>query len=121
MTHALLIAVGAFFGASARYGASQLGKRFNSQIPGGTLFVNLLGALLLGFITGLQIGSIWMLLLGTGFMGSFTTFSTFKFENITLHKERKWNISLVYLGISYMFGILLAFVGFTWGHAITFR
>jgi CrcB protein len=44
-------------------------------------------------------------------MGAFTTFSTFKLENIQLHMSKKWNVLILYLCISYNFGILLAFAG----------
>ena len=50
-------------------------------------------------------------LLGTGFMGAFTTFSTFKLENIQLILNKKWNTQVIYLVLSYLLGISLAFLG----------
>lgn len=110
--HGALVALGGFFGAIARFGISNwFKKRYSSPFPIGTLFINLLGAFLLGFIIGKGANQLWQLLLGTGFMGAFTTFSTFKLENIQLHSDRNWKIIALYLGASYTFGILLAFLG----------
>lgn len=110
--HSALVALGGFFGAIARFGVSNwFKKRTSSPLPLGTLFVNLLGAFLLGLIIGKGLSPTWQLLLGTGFMGAFTTFSTFKLENIQLHSGRKWKMLIVYLGITYSLGILLAFLG----------
>jgi fluoride exporter len=64
-----------------------------------------------GIIIGSDLSNDWRLLIGTGFMGAFTTFSTFKLENIQLHMGRKWNMLILYLSVSYTFGILLAFAG----------
>jgi CrcB protein len=112
----ILVAVGGFFGAVSRYGISNwMKKRFPSAIPYGTLFINLTGAFLLGIIAGSGLQHSLTLLLGTGFMGAYTTFSTFKLENVQLGKQKQWGALLVYLGISYTAGILLAFLGYLLG------
>ncbi|RDI45617.1 fluoride efflux transporter CrcB [Falsibacillus pallidus] len=113
----LYVAIGAFFGAMARFGLSSFSKKkYPSDFPLGTLLVNLIGSFLLGIINGKEPDAMWALLLGTGFMGSFTTFSTFKVENIELHFKRKWKIVTMFLAISYTFGILLAFAGMQIGY-----
>lgn len=112
MIHSALVAIGGFFGAIARLGISNwFKKRYSSAFPLGTLFVNLLGAFLLGFIIGKGVNSSWQLLFGTGFMGAFTTFSTFKLESIQLYSNKNWRMIAIYLGITYTFGILFAFLG----------
>jgi fluoride exporter len=114
--NSVLVAIGGFFGAISRFGISNWVKKLNpTSFPIATLFVNLLGALLLGIIIGKGIEQHWLLLLGTGFMGAFTTFSTFKVENVQLLALGKWKISSIYLGVSYTFGILLAFLGIKLG------
>ncbi|WP_018131919.1 fluoride efflux transporter CrcB [Effusibacillus pohliae] len=114
--HSFLVAVGGFFGAIARYGISQwLGKRVASVFPYGTLFVNLSGSFLLGLIIGSGAGSTVSLLFGTGFMGAFTTFSTFKLESIQLGMKKEWKPFVQYLAISYTIGIVLAFCGYAIG------
>ncbi|MCJ7842043.1 fluoride efflux transporter CrcB [Lederbergia sp. NSJ-179] len=104
----LLVAIGGFFGAIARFWVSSLIK---TQYPIATLVVNLTGSFLLGLIIGANLENSLQLLFGTGFMGAFTTFSTFKLENIQLFKEKKWDILVLYLALSYTLGIFLAFIG----------
>ncbi|TCP31524.1 CrcB protein [Scopulibacillus darangshiensis] len=110
--HFLLVGLGGLFGAIARQRISTLlNKRTISGFPYGTLTVNLLGSLLLGFIVGSGLASTWELIVGTGFMGAFTTFSTFKIENIQMGAHQKWKMLVAYLIISYGGGIALAFLG----------
>lgn len=112
----LLVAVGGFCGAICRFGISNWTKKYiGSKFPYGTLFVNLVGSFLLGLIVGSHANNTLYLLFGTGFMGAFTTFSTFKLESLQLgvHKDR--TILYIYLGISYTLGILLAFAGYAVG------
>ncbi|MGG3564751.1 fluoride efflux transporter CrcB [Neobacillus rhizosphaerae] len=116
ITNIAIVALGGFFGAMSRYGLGLFfKKRYPSAFPIGTLFVNLLGSFLLGLIMGANTDSTLRLLLGTGFMGAFTTFSTFKLENIQLHTKGKINVAVLYLAISYTCGILLAFLGISLG------
>lgn len=111
-----LVAIGGFFGAIARFGISNWIKgKYPATFPLATLFINLTGAFLLGLMIGANLGNSYRLLLGTGFMGAFTTFSTFKLEIIQLHLKRNWKLMIVYLGLSYTLGILLAFIGIQLG------
>src|SRR4051794_14494253 len=112
MLNIALVAIGGFFGAMSRFGLSNLIKeRYPSTFPFATLTINLLGSFLLGFLFGANVSRSWGLFLGTGFMGAFTTFSTFKLENIQLFVQRKWKVLGLYLAISYTLGIFLAFIG----------
>ncbi|MED3623804.1 fluoride efflux transporter CrcB [Neobacillus thermocopriae] len=117
--HILLVGLGGFFGAMARYFFS---KKLNGiapyRIPMGTLIVNLIGSFLLGIITGAQANAMIMLLLGTGFMGAFTTFSTFKLELIKLYLNKDNKNFLLYIIITYSAGMLLAYLGFVVGSFI---
>ena len=79
-------------GAPVRYlvdGA--VGERTRSDLPVGTLVVNVTGSLLLGFLTGLVLyhafPSTPRTVLGTGFCGAYTTFSTFTFETVRLVED----------------------------------
>lgn len=112
MFNGILVAVGSFFGACARYGVNLRFKRLPSTFPWATLSVNLSGSFLIGLIMGAGWGDKVYLLLGTGFMGAYTTFSTFNVENIELVKNKEWKKLMLYTGSSYVFGILLAYAGY---------
>lgn len=85
----LLVAIGGMFGAVVRYWISGYYK--NSNFPYGTLIVNVIGTGLLGFLVTIYslnvLDSNWLILLGTGFMGSLTTMSTFVVETIKLGED----------------------------------
>jgi len=93
--------VGGAVGAVARYlvarvAAASLGPAF----PYGTLTVNLVGSLILGLLAGFAIGRVTVpapirLLVGVGFCGSFTTFSTFAVETLTQQSLRLAIVNLV--------------------------
>ncbi|WP_077211796.1 fluoride efflux transporter CrcB [Bacillus dakarensis] len=116
----LLVGAGGFFGAISRFFVSQyINKRVSASIPIGTLFINLLGSFLLGLLIGMGVGEYSFLLIGTGFMGAFTTFSTFKLEGIQLHLSNKKKEFFIYQLITYAGGILLAFIGILLGPYLT--
>ncbi len=60
----------------------------------GTIAINVSGSLVLGFLTGLAAGNLlpteWFLIIGTGFLGGYTTFSTASYETIRLLEQRAW-------------------------------
>ncbi len=85
----LFVGFGGFLGAILRFLVSGWVQRmFSSSFPYGTLAVNGLGSLLLGFLMGLSEGNIVSpqvrLLVGIGLLGAFTTFSTFSYETLML-------------------------------------
>ncbi|WP_114571276.1 fluoride efflux transporter CrcB [Exiguobacterium flavidum] len=109
---ALAIAIGAFFGAISRFAINTFVKaRTKTEFPFATLFVNVTGSFALGFLAGSEQGGLLMLALGTGFMGSFTTFSTFKLENLQFYQKRDERLLIGYLAASYSLGILAAVLG----------
>jgi fluoride exporter len=110
MIDALFVAFGGFLGAVCRFTIS---KKFKNKkgFPIATLFVNLLGAFLLGVLYGIQPQGYFYAFLGVGFMGAFTTFSTFKLETEQLRKAKKMNFFYGNLALSYMIGITLAYLG----------
>ena len=94
MSKLLLIGAGGFFGAISRYLVSGLSQYLarDAALPYGTLTVNVLGCLIIGFLGhlsetfGILSGDI-RLLIFIGFLGSFTTFSTFGYETWNLFKD----------------------------------
>lgn len=82
----LLVFLGGGLGSAARYLVYRSMTVLNLSLPWGTFTVNFAGSFLLGLILGYalkegQVSNNLILLLGTGFCGGFTTFSTFAFEN----------------------------------------
>ncbi|MDP5273311.1 fluoride efflux transporter CrcB [Chengkuizengella axinellae] len=112
-----LVGIGGFLGAVSRYYVSSvMTSRFSTEFPYGTLTVNLIGSFLLGLLFGIHSGfDELMLFFATGFLGAFTTFSTFKVESVKLFVEQKWKPLILYIGLSYVLGILLAYIGFIIG------
>lgn len=111
----LFIASGSFIGAVIR---AYISKRLNASIPKfpyGTLIVNLLGSFLLGWLVGHEVKDFWLLLLGIGFCGSFTTFSTLQWEAVQLFQLKNRSKMFLYLGITYILGIGAATIGFLIG------
>lgn len=110
MIHVLYVGLGGFFGALSRYAISQWVKRqTRANFPIGTLLINLLGAFCLGLLSHFT-GPI-TLLLGTGFLGAFTTFSTFKLESVQHHMKSEWAHFILYSSLTYILGIALAYLG----------
>lgn len=108
MLKVIYVGLGGFIGASLRYlisiGAS---KTFNFDIPMGTLIVNILGGLLIGFIMELSLSTDIIspelrLFLTTGILGGLTTFSTFSYETINLLNSGAyiWGILNIILNLS---------------------
>ena len=114
----ILIGIGGFFGSIARYLTGHFIGRFISHpLPMGTLVVNILGALLIGIIIGLGeryrwFTEPWHFFLAVGFCGSFTTYSTFAYENYNLLKEGHLATLLFYITFSLVAGMLLAWAGY---------
>ncbi|AGE23296.1 camphor resistance [Geobacillus sp. GHH01] len=111
----LFVAIGGFFGAMARYLISRWAARRSPRFPIGTLIVNLLGSFLLGWLAGSGAADTEKLLVGTGFMGAFTTFSTFNWESVQMMQQRQWAKVVVYLAATYLCGVWLAWFGYRVG------
>jgi fluoride exporter len=114
------VGVGGFVGAISRYVSVMfLGKRFPAlTMPIGTLFVNSLGSFLIGLLLGCKANVELTLLIGTGFMGAFTTFSTFQYELLQFSTQRKWGMAFKYLLLSMVIGLVLAFAGYELGSTL---
>lgn len=92
----LLIAVAGALGAVCRYGLSGAVHRASrGEFAWGTLTVNVAGSLLLGFLLEFALGSDrvtpeWRAAIGIGFLGAFTTFSTFSYETVRYIQDGDW-------------------------------
>ncbi|WP_425553244.1 fluoride efflux transporter CrcB [Gryllotalpicola koreensis] len=92
---ALLVAGAGGVGAVSRFVLDGLIRsRVTSLVPAGTFVINVSGSLLLGFVTGLVLVGAepadFRVVLGTGFLGGYTTFSTAMIETVRLLQQRRW-------------------------------
>jgi CrcB protein len=120
----IMVGVGGFFGSIARYvTVLSIDKKVNSIFPYGTLTVNLLGSVILGFITGMFYEQNprpnVKLLLTTGFCGGFTTFSAFALENVNLFDQRFAGISILYTLLSIVAGFFAVLAGIWLGRTLS--
>ncbi|TDO41985.1 fluoride efflux transporter CrcB [Paractinoplanes brasiliensis] len=108
----LLVAVGAAVGAPLRYLTDRLiQSRHDSVFPWGTLTVNVAGSLLLGVVTGLPTDSAVAALVGTGFCGALTTYSTFSYETLRLLQDGALFYAMVNVVASLVAGFGAAALG----------
>lgn len=117
MTQVLAVALGGALGALARYGVGLfVGERFPTRFPLATLIVNVVGSFVIGFFLTLaservQISPFWRLAVAVGFVGAFTTFSTFEFETFKLVEAGDAFIGLLNVIVSVTLGFLALWAG----------
>ena len=116
MFNIILVATGGATGAVLRYILSNLSKSFFASSIYGTLSVNILGSFLIGYLINSNIlknnsEDFIKFFLIVGLLGSFTTFSAFSYESVSLIMERKIFISLIYILFSISVCILSAYLG----------
>lgn len=113
----LLVALGAAVGAPLRYLVDRFVQgRHDSVFPWGTLTVNVVGSYLLGLLAGTVSGP-WLALLGTGFCGALTTYSTFGYETVRLVQERAHGYAVLNVVVSLAAGLGAALLGALTGSA----
>ena len=110
----LLVAVAGATGALSRYGIGRaVGPR---DFPWATLGINLAGSLVLGWVVHRAVQRAWSTELTTaiaiGYLGAFTTFSTFSNEALTLLRDDRATAALAYVAVSMIGGILAAAAGY---------
>ncbi len=119
MRECLLLSIGAVLGANARYWlANGFATRWGAAFPWGTLFINVTGGLLIGLILTLLSERLlaapaYRLLLVTGFLGAYTTFSTFTYETLALWQDGSYGAALLNAAASVGLG-LAATAGGIW-------
>ncbi len=119
----LMVAAGGALGAVARYGLSGWVQSFlNTTFPLGTLVVNAVGSLALGFVLvffeSLAVTTEVRALVTIGILGAFTTFSTFSYEAVVLLQGGEWARGGMYVGGSLLLGLLGILMGFGLGSLI---
>lgn len=114
----LFVGVGGILGAITRYGISKwTGQRWSGDFPLATFIINLTGAFVLGFLHILFSTGTNLLYIKdfatVGFLGAYTTYSTFSFEIINLLGDEDKTVAIGYFLSSVILGLILAFIGMT--------
>jgi CrcB protein len=115
----LLIALGGALGSIARYGVgSWVANRLGIRFPYGTLIVNITACAIIGFtMTYLgrhtDISPAWRFLIPVGFIGAYSTFSTYEWETLVEFREGAFGIAALYA-----IGSFAAGLGATWGGSV---
>lgn len=107
----VLVALGGGVGAGVRYLTGRyVGAHPNFPVP--TFLVNMVGCFILGLLSGVTLSPAMFALLGTGFCGGLTTYSTFAVEAVAAERERRPIFSVLYVAASLVAGLFLAWAGF---------
>ena len=120
------VGIGGMFGAAARFGVGRFAAdRWGVGLPYGTLLVNLSGSFAIGVILTVLLDRVadpvWRLLLVTGFLGGYTTFSSYSFELVTLIGGGRLGWAAAYLIASNVIGLVACFAGVWCGRALSLR
>jgi CrcB protein len=115
MNDFLLVSIGAILGATLRWMITVYSTS-KKWTPYSTVGINITGSFLLGIITKLGLVNVLspsaILLLGTGFCGAYTTFSTFTVDVLKSINAKKYQEAFMVIGLSNMLGIAAAFAGY---------
>jgi CrcB protein len=113
------VGLAGFLGAVARLGVGQAVGRLNFRFPLGTLLINISGSLLLGwfltYATPRNVSDTVRLAVAVGFVGAYTTFSTFMYESVDLADQKAWIAVTANLVGSIVLGLLAVRVGMVLG------
>lgn len=114
----IYIAIGGACGSVVRYIISEyIATKNNSNFPLGTFVVNTIGSLIIGFLFGFfsingEVNDRLKFLVFIGFLGGFTTFSSYALENMKHLQNNLFSTALLYILLSNFLGILLAYFGY---------
>jgi fluoride exporter len=115
----LLVLVGGAIGAPTRYLTDRVVQsRHTTGFPWGTFVVNTVGSLILGTVLGSTASPELTALIGTGFCGALTTYSTFGYETVALASRRAWLFATLNAFGSIAAGLGAAGLGLALGAAL---
>jgi CrcB protein len=124
MNKYLLVGVGGFLGAIARYWlGSFIGSRMGVRFPYGTVVINISGSFLIGLIVTLiaqrtHWNANWSYLIPIGFIGAYTTFSTFELETLRSFQEAEIFYAFANVIVSVVLGFVAVWLGVVTGRSM---
>lgn len=113
----LVISLGGVLGANARYLLGNwVAARYGTSFPYGTMLINVSGSFVIGFFLVLiterfVVHPNWRLFFAVGFLGAYTTFSTFSFESVALMQGGSWLLGLANIVGSVVLGLVAVLTG----------
>lgn len=115
---ALLVALGAALGAPLRHLVSHWSRERLHAVPTvGTIVVNVVGSFVLGLLVGSALDGRWLALVGVGFCGALTTFSTLALEVWGAFSDRRRTEAVVNVALSLALGLGAAWLGYVLTHS----
>jgi CrcB protein len=118
------VGLGGFLGANARYLlGGYISERWGAVFPLGTFVINVTGSFILGFFMAYAQDRPWLeptarLMFAVGFVGAYTTFSTFEYESMRLIQQRELMLAMVNVFGSLLTGAIAVFAGLALGEWI---
>lgn len=108
----IVVGFGGVLGSITRYRLGKLNSSKNKEFfPLNTFLINITGAFLLGLMAAFQSNRILYLFLGDGFLGAYTTFSTFMYEGFHLFAGERTLNAAVYIILTLLLGIISFYIG----------
>ena len=120
----VMVGIGGFLGAIARFWlGGYVGDRMGSRFPWGTFIINCSGSFVIGFIITLLAERThwspnWRYLIPVGFVGAYTTFSTFEYETLRAMQDGNFVIAALNIVLSVALGFVAVWMGVVAGQAI---
>lgn len=110
------------FGAATRFAMVEwFSRRWHKPFPLAIWLINVTGAFALGVLTTAYASPAQLsvrLLLGVGFLGGYTTFSTLSYESFALWRRSSWQVAWLNVGCSLAAGLIAAYLGLALGHRL---
>ncbi|HEX8815652.1 MAG TPA: fluoride efflux transporter CrcB [Terriglobales bacterium] len=120
----LIVGVGGFAGSVARYWVgAYVGQRMGTRFPYGTFLINITGSFLIGFVMTVltertSLSPNWRYLIPIGFIGGYTTFSTFEYETLRAVQDGQFIAGALNVVLSVIVGFAMVWAGAVAGKAV---
>jgi CrcB protein len=119
-----MVGLGGFLGSLARFWlGGYISERMGTRFPYGTFVINISGSFVIGFIMTILTENAhwspnWRYLVPVGFIGAYTTFSTFEYETLRSVQEGQWIMAMLNVVLSVILGFAGVWLGVATGRAI---